>query len=85
MIGTPKTSVKATLDAEGSVRAKVVATCGYGSRTATADAEITDKKALKAIGEAMKAAVETVKGLDQQVTADACKALVVATEKGEKI
>lgn len=85
MIGTAQTSVKATLDAEGNVRAKAIATCTYGERTTTVDAEITDEAALDGIGKALKKAAKSVEGLEQQATADACKALVVATDKGETV
>lgn len=87
MIGKTEFSIKATLDADGAVRAKAIGRCAYGSKSAAVDAEITDEKALAAIGAALTKALgaDLCADLDQQATSAACSSLVVATNKGEKV
>lgn len=87
MIGTTEFTVKATLSGDGGVSAKVVATCPYGQRSATVDSPVTDEQVLAGIEKAMKKAVagDLREDLNQQATAAAAEAVVVATRKGEKI
>lgn len=86
MFGTTQYAVKATLDTEGNVTARVVGSCTYGERTASVVSDITDEKTLAAIGSALKKGIADVRDdLNQQATSAAAESLVVATKKGEKV
>ncbi len=85
MFGETKFQVKGLLDGEGNAKVSVTAVKPYGpDRTATATAEITDKKVLAAIGKELKAAIVDIREeLGEQVLEHAAESYAIASKRGE--
>lgn len=72
--------------ADGSVSLKVTAFCGYGSRTASVSAEVTDEKLLAQLEKVFENAVKSVReDLQMQAVKAAAESLVIATNKKETL
>lgn len=85
MIG--ETTFNATARFEnGEPKIKVTAFTGYGSRSVSVSADVTDEKLLAKLAGIFDAAVEKVSGdLREQSVNEAARALVVATDRKEAI
>lgn len=88
MIGKTRIEVRATLNENGEVSAKVFGRCSYGEgedvRDATEFVEVTDGAVLAKLGKALTAAIADVSAsVARTAGRSASKCYVVAAERGE--